>query len=88
MQQSAAAWRVPVQRKIAPIDIGFQSAEMNTTIRSSHCRLRAASVVTIFSLTNCATGVNLVSGRVERATMLEQDEIVTGRSNHVEVLVR
>ena len=61
---------------------------MNTTIRVSHRSMCAASVTTILILTSCTSGVNPVSGRVECATMSEQDEIVTGRSNHVEVLVR
>lgn len=61
---------------------------MNTTIRVSHRSMCAASVTTILILTSCTTGVNPVSGRVERATMSEQDEIVAGRSNHVEVLVQ
>ena len=61
---------------------------MKTTIRLSGRWLRAVSVAAILSLTSCATGVNPVSGRVERATMSEQDEIVAGRSNHAEVLAQ
>ena len=61
---------------------------MKTTIRWSHRSLRAASIAAILGLTSCATGVNPVSGRVERATMSEEQEIAAGRSNHAEVLAQ